>query len=492
MQMQNLVGQQFGNYHLTRLIGKGGYAEVYLAEHIHLNNLQHAIKVLTATNLKDYQREEFLAEARTIANLQRLNSHVVQIQDFGIQSSKDGIDGGIPYFVMEYAPEGTLRNLYPHGTKVPLERIIFYIKQTAEALQCAHDQTPPIVHRDVKPENMLLRSLDHILVSDFGIAVTGKTGLQVKPVGETGVVGTATYMAPERLSNHTRRASDQYSLGIVVYEWLCGYPPFDGTDKEICYKQLVVPPPSLYPMYPHVTKEIEDVVMQALAKKPEDRYPTVQAFAHALEVAVQSALRQNGQIWQPVGNVGGQQGDKPGMQRGQPKDQLDLQQGVHPHPIFFGTTEPLAPQQAQQALSPMKLAAKPARRPFKKLRDFFELSPQFARDRRYSFFRNFGIVLNILSALLIGLLLQNVYVLFGGLIFSLLMFTLCVRAVEEKLAMFFGTMVALYWGGVGWVIGSFIASLLHFDRLFPSMSVGLVFFGVSLGLHIWYVSRKNS
>ena len=492
MQMQDLVGQQFGNYRLTRLIGKGGYAEVYLAEHIHLNNLQHAIKVLTGTNLKDYQREEFLAEARTIANLQRLNSHIVQIQDFGIQSSKDGIDGGIPYFVMEYAPEGTLRNLYPHGTKVPLERIIFYIKQTAEALQCAHDQTPPIVHRDVKPENMLLRSLDHVLLSDFGIAVTGKTGLQVKPVGETGVIGTATYMAPERLSNHTRRASDQYSLGIVVYEWLCGYPPFDGTDKEICYKQLAEPPPPLYPMHPHVTKEIEDALKHALAKKPEDRYPTVQAFTHALEVAVQSALRQNGQIWQPIGNVGGQQGVKPPGQGGPPKDQLNLRQSVYPHHNSVGTTEPLKRQPPQQVLPPVKPVAKPARQPFKKIRDFFDFSPQFARDRRYSFFRSFGIFLNILSAIIIGLLLQNIYVLLGGLIFSLLMFALCVRAVEEILAMFFGTMVALYWGGVGWVIGSFIASLLDFDRLFPSMSVGLVFFGVSLGLHIWYVSRKNS
>src|SRR5437762_3243675 len=117
MQMQDLVGQQFGNYRLTRLIGRGGYAQVYLAEHIHLDNLQHAIKVLTGAYLMDEQREEFLAEARTVANLQRLNSHIVQIHDFGIQSLGNTADSGIPYFVMEYAAEGTMRNLYPHGTK---------------------------------------------------------------------------------------------------------------------------------------------------------------------------------------------------------------------------------------------------------------------------------------------------------------------------------------------------------------------------------------
>jgi serine/threonine protein kinase len=109
-------------------------------------------------------------------------------------------------------------------------------------------------------------------------------------VGKPPVIGTATYIAPERLSGHTRRASDQYSLGIVVYEWLCGHPPFDGTPKEICYKQLTVKPAPLYPTYPYVTQEIEDVVMRALAKKPEDRYSTVQAFAQALEVAILSAL----------------------------------------------------------------------------------------------------------------------------------------------------------------------------------------------------------
>src|SRR5204862_2573481 len=142
---------------------------------IHINNLQHAIKVLTGTNLKDAQRTQFLEEARLIANLQRLSSHIIHIYNFDVQTSQHSDDDGIPYLVMEYATEGTLRHLYPPNTRMPLERISLYIKQVAEALECAHQQNPSIVHRDIKPENMLLRSREHILLSDFGIAFSGYT-----------------------------------------------------------------------------------------------------------------------------------------------------------------------------------------------------------------------------------------------------------------------------------------------------------------------------
>src|SRR5690349_12125959 len=101
---------------------------------------------------------------------------------------------------MEYAAEGTLRQLYPHRTLAPLERIAFYVNQVAHALQCAHDQNPPVVHRDIKPENMLLRSRDHVLLSDFGIATTGMTSAQVLPI-----LGTAAYIAPEHIERLSSR-----------------------------------------------------------------------------------------------------------------------------------------------------------------------------------------------------------------------------------------------------------------------------------------------
>ena len=97
MQTQDRVGQQFGNYRLVSLIGRGGYAEVYLAEHVATKSLQRAIKILTRTNLKDEQRAQFLAEAHIIANLQKLNSHIVQIHDFGIQTSQNSGDDGVDH-----------------------------------------------------------------------------------------------------------------------------------------------------------------------------------------------------------------------------------------------------------------------------------------------------------------------------------------------------------------------------------------------------------
>lgn len=475
MQIQDRVGQQFGNYRLMQLIGKGGYAEVYLAQHIRLTNLQHAIKVLTGTNLRDEQKEEFLLEARTVANLQRLSPHIVQILDFGIQ------DNSIPYIVMEYAREGTLRSLYPRNTKAPLERVAFYVKQIAEALQCAHDQIPPIVHRDIKPENMLLRSIDHVLLSDFGIAISGKTG-PLMTIKEHGIIGTSSYIAPERLSGHTRRASDQYSLGIVVYEWLSGSLPFDGTDRDICYQHLVTKPPPLYPACPGVTEEIEKVIMHALEKKPDDRFPTIQAFAQALEAAVLSAPQQQHKV-QPISSIA----TLPTLpRRQQPKINLHHQNN--------STTISSVGQPPLPLLSPppSTFAATSVNSISGMLKEAFDFSPHFANHIRYSFFRNLGIVLNILSATFLFYIARyNIFVVIGGLFFSLLMLTLCIVAVEEKLAIFFGIMAALYWAGIGWAIGNFVSSSFHLSGFIFALFVSFVFLSVSVGLHIWYVLRKN-
>jgi eukaryotic-like serine/threonine-protein kinase len=494
MQMKDRVGQQFGNYRLKRLIGKGGYAEVYLAEHILLPDLHYAIKVLTGTNLEDYKedrkKEEFLFEARAITNLQRLSSHIVQIRDFGIQTSEvAGKEREIPYIVMEYASEGTLRQLYPHGKMMPLERIAFYVNQIAEALQCAHDQKPPIVHRDVKPENMLLRTIDHALLSDFGIAMTAKTDLITRPIKhETGVVGTATYIAPERLSGNMRRASDQYSLGIVVYEWLCGSPPFNGTETEICVKHLKMPPPPLSPTYPHVTTEIEQVVMRSLEKMPEERYPSVKAFADALESAIETAQKPQLQQLRSVTIPQGISALPPVVPKKAAKKQTVDWPVLPTKQHISGTTQPFT-------LTPPPLAdasvAQPTRSLGKRLQDFFELSEQFARDSKYSFFRNFGILLNALSAVIAGLLLHNIYVFLGCLLFSSLAFWLCVRAVEEKLAQFFGILIALYWSWIGWISGTYVVSLLPYNNLLLPLFTSLAFLSVSLGAHIRYVSRKN-
>ena len=170
------------------------------------------------------------------------------------------------------------------------------------------------------------------------------------------------------------------------------------------------------------------------------------------------------------------------------------QPGIYPYPDSFYPTELQNTQQNQQTPQPAMPPTRPLGESTNKLRAFFDFSPQFARDHRFSLFRGCGIVLNILSGIIIVLVLQNVYSLFGGLlgiVFSSLMFALCVRAVEEALAIFFGILVAAYWGGIGWLTGSFIAASLRLDAAPLALYLSLLTFSISLGLHVWYVLRKN-
>ncbi len=155
--MTDRVGQQLGNYRLIRLLGHGGFADVYLGEHIHLNTLA-AIKVLD-TRLAGNEITQFRNEARTIARLE--HPHIVRVLDFGVEDHT-------PFLVMSYAPNGTLRQRHPKGTRLTPGEVLPYIKQAADALQYAHDEK--LIHRDIKPENMLLDRNNEILLSDFGLA----------------------------------------------------------------------------------------------------------------------------------------------------------------------------------------------------------------------------------------------------------------------------------------------------------------------------------
>jgi len=199
--------------------------------------------------------------------------HIVRVLDYGVERKT-------PFLVMYYAPGGTLRQLHPKGTRLPLPTIVTYVKQVADALQYAHREK--LIHRDVKPENMLMGRHNDVLLSDFGIAVIAHSTSSQKV--ET-MAGTIAYTAPEQLQGHPRPASDQYSLGVVVYEWLCGDRPFQGTLTEVAMQHAMMPPPSLRQKAMEIPVEVEQVVMIALAKDPEQRFASVQAFAHALEQA---------------------------------------------------------------------------------------------------------------------------------------------------------------------------------------------------------------
>ncbi len=264
--MSDRIGEQLANYRLIRILGQGGFADVYLGEHVYLNT-PAAIKILQM-RLTDDDKRNFLDEARTIARLK--HPSIVRILEYDVVDS-------IPFLIMEYAPNGTLRQCHPKGTVLPPEAIIPYVRQVAAALQYAHDRK--LIHRDVKPENMLLGYKNAVLLSDFGLAVivqSSRDRLQT-------VAGTVTYMAPEQLQGRACPASDQYALATVVYEWLSGERLFSGSFIEVATQHVLVPPPPLRNKLPTFPLAIDQVLQKALAKSPEQRFASVLEFAKSFE-----------------------------------------------------------------------------------------------------------------------------------------------------------------------------------------------------------------
>src|SRR6266516_3103538 len=237
------IGQQFGNYRLLRSLGQGGFAEVYLGEHVHLGS-RVAVKVLHS-RLIVREQEQFLREARTIASLD--HPAIVRVLDCGVEH-------GVPFLIMTYAPYGSLRQFYPAGKRLPLPDILSYASSIASALSYAHDRR--LIHRDIKPENILLGPRKEVLLSDFGIAVISSSSTSPN-AGTT--AGTVAYMAPEQIMGKARAVSDQYALGVVIYEWLCGELPLQGTFLEI-------------------------------STQPAARFATIQEFAEALQQSVQPSV----------------------------------------------------------------------------------------------------------------------------------------------------------------------------------------------------------
>ncbi len=267
--MVNLVGQYLGQYHLTRLLGRGGFADVYLGEQVYLGS-QAAIKILSAP-LAPEAHVGFLAEARTLVRL--THPRIIRLLDYGVQEQT-------PFLVMEYAPGGTLRKRLPKGERLPLPTFVAYVQQVAEALQYAHDHR--LIHRDVKPDNLLLGRQGEILLSDFGIALLAHSSRSQRTED---IVGTISYMAPEQIQGHPCQASDQYALGVIAYEWLSGTRPFSGSFVEIAAGHCLAKPPPLEAARLGIPKAVALIVSRALAKRPEQRFASVLEFAGALERA---------------------------------------------------------------------------------------------------------------------------------------------------------------------------------------------------------------
>jgi serine/threonine protein kinase len=271
---KNYLDLQLGSYRLIRLLGEGTFSQVYLGEHIYLKT-QNAIKLLRM-QLSLEARENFLHEAQTIAKLEHPN--IIRVFDYGVVDE-------IPFLVMKYAPNGSLRQRYPVGTCLPLDEIIPILKQIAPALDYAHRCR--LIHRDVKPENILIGEQDQMFLSDFGLVLEAHSHSS-QTVGKA--AGTVLYMAPEQFQGNVRFASDQYALAIIAYQWLCGECPFKGTFTEIISQHLYTTPPLLSSRIPGFPRLVEKVILKALSKVPTERYENTVAFVNALEEASHSPL----------------------------------------------------------------------------------------------------------------------------------------------------------------------------------------------------------
>ncbi|HLX57316.1 MAG TPA: protein kinase, partial [Ktedonobacteraceae bacterium] len=268
--MVDRAGERFADYRLVRRLGGGTFGDVYLSEHLN-DQTPAAIKILQARLVNNEDLKDFINEVSILFRLQHPN--IVPLKNFGIEHD-------VAFLVMDYAAGGTLRQ--PRGQRLPLDVVVSYTGQIAAALQYAHDRK--LIHRDVKPDNLLLGSTNQVWLSDFGIASIAHSS---RSLNTQEGAGTIAYMAPEQIMGKPRPASDQYALGIIVYEWLSGQRPFTGTSTEVAIQHTQAPPPSLREKVPTLSPAVEEVVMTALAKEPHQRFASVQAFARALEQASQ-------------------------------------------------------------------------------------------------------------------------------------------------------------------------------------------------------------
>jgi serine/threonine protein phosphatase PrpC/predicted Ser/Thr protein kinase len=266
-------GTPFGRYRLVELLGHGGMGEVWRAYDTATDRVV-ALKVLPANFVDDEVfQERFRREARAAAGLDE--PHVVPIHDFG------EIDGRL-YVTMRLIKGRDLEDLLEDGP-LPPERAVKIIEQISSALNAAHEVG--LVHRDVKPSNILVTKDDFAYLIDFGIARAAEdTGL----TGTGAPIGTWAYMAPERFRKGTADArADVYALTCVLYESLTRQRPFHGqTREEIVAAHLFLPPPKLPDLQSAVREQMDEVIATGLAKEPDRRYPTTKDLAKAARAAL--------------------------------------------------------------------------------------------------------------------------------------------------------------------------------------------------------------
>ena len=275
--MNNLIGQHLGPYRIMEQIGMGGMAMVYKAYQPAMDRYV-AIKVIASHFA---QEEEFLRrfrrEARAVAQLE--HAHILPVHDYGEAE-------GRPYLVMRYLEAGTLKERMAQGP-LSLSDINRVVGQVGSALDYAHRMG--VVHRDVKPANILMDAEGDTFLTDFGLAKMLESSAQLT---ETGVgIGTPTYMSPEQgQAQKVDSRTDVYSLGVILYEMVTGRAPYEAeTPLAVVLKHITEPLPLPRSIQPDLPEEVERVILRALAKEPDDRYQTAGEMVRALDAAVRAA-----------------------------------------------------------------------------------------------------------------------------------------------------------------------------------------------------------
>ena len=270
---QALRAELAGMYDIERELGRGGMGAVFLATERQLGR-KVAVKVLPpAFTFGQGAVERFKREARTAATLD--HPHVIPIYRV---SEKDTL----LWYAMKYVEGYTLADVLEAEPQLSLARTADIVRQVAEALQYAHDRG--VIHRDIKPENVLTDPDGWVTVTDFGIA---KASGVASITGSGSMLGTPFYMSPEQCSGVAlTAAADQYSLAIMAYRMLTGRLPFNGISQvEVIKQHCLDPVPSLAEYRPEIPPALADVVNRALAKAPEERFPSVRHFADAFRRA---------------------------------------------------------------------------------------------------------------------------------------------------------------------------------------------------------------
>ena len=275
--MSDLIGKSLGRYHLLEKIGEGGMAVVYKALDTVLER-HVAIKVILPDSKHS---EKFLArfkrEAKTLAKLSHPN--ILKIFDYGEEDN-------LPYLAMEYIPGGTLKDTLT-AKPIPWQKAAQILAPIARALEAAHAQG--IVHRDVKPSNILMANGRDPMLSDFGIAkIMESDGETADLTGSGGGIGTPDYMAPEQGVGKPEERSDIYALGVIFYRMVTGRLPFIAdTPMAMMLKKTTEPLPRPMQFIPNLPSAVENALIKALARNPRDRYSNSGSFAHVLETLAQ-------------------------------------------------------------------------------------------------------------------------------------------------------------------------------------------------------------